>query len=971
MEGPVTSGRPSPQPGYEYHNNKNNGINRTQSQAAADSTTPTDPDELWAMLSVNSGDTGSMVFPISPAANSTGTASSWAFIEPGGVGGHFGGSTSGMDLSSSIPAALSPLNLDYDAHPSPSSYTSASYPEQQAIRSSPVASFGVGSSAHHHHFGGSPLSGQLDLSDGTQFTFSDLGSGGPDGHQNFFSATDGALLFDQHFDAAAANDFNNLFFESFIPTTTTAGGAATEHTFIPVTTSGAEQTTTFIPVTTAGTAQQQSLSIHDFGFDFPPQQQQHQQPQSILSPSSDTTSSSYQWIEDANLGASTSLNIAIETQRHQQQQQQQQQRLEHHLYGPGGAPSPPEQQQREQWQPSPPPLPSKPTSSSSPTSATKQQLPVHIKRESGQSGSGSGANKHRKSGSTVSSSSSIATTHINNNTSTTSSSTTSTTATKPINIPKVSKGRVQKRKSSPTTTYASGSGNSSANSSLNSNKFFIVTPQTVNAHAKNKDANPYECFEAFRTSQRGRKGPLADDTKESALEVRRRGACFCCQARKVGCDKERPCRACKKLALRVPQVMCWRFPDFEIPLFPHFVRLHFGKGELERMLSTCVKSFTVTRGVGGAGEAVEVEQPVQVELWLGGRFETAKMRLNAKFFTPRPNDAEFDIMHFWAMEPKKPGAGSGKLKLRKWESAHIGLDLGSMRRQQDEMRQTLRRFINDAMADPKYAWICAGWVSHTTVPYKVLRLVHAYAEQTGDPLVRSALTIFTIQYILTCHLTLTPECIAALEPYNLLPAYSYTLGGAQAPTTMARLLNRQIKSVLDEIARAETTNLFDGFAKALKSKTRKEWAPCVAAFLVMCLYMEQLQAAHDRLVTTNREIAWREGKKPDYEREEALRANFALEAQPFKQFAFMFHQIYQSYAYAEGGGSSSGGGSNSDANKAFNPIMAEHQIAELSEPAQVMTRGLSEMVIETETCEFRRLPLYLMPRCIYQQRKMC
>lgn len=62
-------------------------------------------------------------------------------------------------------------------------------------------------------------------------------------------------------------------------------------------------------------------------------------------------------------------------------------------------------------------------------------------------------------------------------------------------------------------------------------KFVIMTPNLINAQSGKP--NPFECFEAMRTTQRGRKGPLANETKESALQVRRLGACFCCHSRKV------------------------------------------------------------------------------------------------------------------------------------------------------------------------------------------------------------------------------------------------------------------------------------------------------------------------------------------------------------------------------------------------------------------------------------------------------
>ena len=76
-------------------------------------------------------------------------------------------------------------------------------------------------------------------------------------------------------------------------------------------------------------------------------------------------------------------------------------------------------------------------------------------------------------------------------------------------------GKIEKKKAEPAST----------------SKFVIMTPNLI--HASAGRPNPFECFEAMRTTQRGRKGPLADQTKESALQVRRLGACFCCHSRKV------------------------------------------------------------------------------------------------------------------------------------------------------------------------------------------------------------------------------------------------------------------------------------------------------------------------------------------------------------------------------------------------------------------------------------------------------
>ncbi len=76
-----------------------------------------------------------------------------------------------------------------------------------------------------------------------------------------------------------------------------------------------------------------------------------------------------------------------------------------------------------------------------------------------------------------------------------------------------------------------GSGKIEKKKAESPGKFVIMTPNLINAQAGKP--NPFECFEAMRTTQRGRKGPLANETKESALQVRRLGACFCCHSRKV------------------------------------------------------------------------------------------------------------------------------------------------------------------------------------------------------------------------------------------------------------------------------------------------------------------------------------------------------------------------------------------------------------------------------------------------------
>ncbi|KAK3692621.1 hypothetical protein B0T22DRAFT_19934 [Podospora appendiculata] len=435
----------------------------------------------------------------------------------------------------------------------------------------------------------------------------------------------------------------------------------------------------------------------------------------------------------------------------------------------------------------------------------------------------------------------------------------------PIAIRKVRDARVQKKKSpaagdSPLSSVASSAGRTS--------KFFIVTPDSVNAHADKP--NPFECFEAMRPSQRGRKGPLANDTKENALEVRRRGACFCCHARKVKCDKERPCRNCKKLCLQVPQAICWRFQDFQQVLFPEFIRGHFRKDEMNKFITENIQGFTVN----GA------EKPCNVELFSGNRF-SATLSIKAKFFTAKTAE----VLQHWHMQ-----VGRNTVDLQARGAVPIGLEPdGGGNSQRDELRKKVREYIHAIVGEPTFAELVTEESrKHTEVPSKILRIVQDYSRRCDAPMVKRALSIYAMHHVMSRHLCLTRQTIINLGASKLVP---------QNETFVTpRVLNRQIKSVIDEMMIKEMTALFENFSKSLKPKSRREFAPCLAAFLVLCLFMEAVEAAADTFVMTDNEIALRTPHKPSWKRSFALAINREVENLPFKQFAFQFHQIYQTHS---------------------------------------------------------------------------
>lgn len=140
---------------------------------------------------------------------------------------------------------------------------------------------------------------------------------------------------------------------------------------------------------------------------------------------------------------------------------------------------------------------------------------------------------------------------------------------------------------------------------------------------------------------------------------------------------------------------------------------------------------------------------------------------------------------------------------------------------------------------------------------------------------------------MTRHLTLTDKSIAMLQEIYKLPSNA-------GPLT-ARVLSRQIKGIIDDELIRDTPLLFTDFSKSLKDKKKKGWAPCLAAFLVFCLFMETVEGTVDMFVVSANEESIRHSKQPEYSRNLALDTNHEVEKMPFKQFAFQFHHIYSTH----------------------------------------------------------------------------
>ncbi|CAN8096923.1 unnamed protein product [Discula destructiva] len=469
----------------------------------------------------------------------------------------------------------------------------------------------------------------------------------------------------------------------------------------------------------------------------------------------------------------------------------------------------------------------------------------------------------------------------------------------------------QKKKKKKSQTSPRSSASNSPDHGKLADGILMFCNQTVDNWGKGVAFGEMENIE--RSSQKGRKGALSEEVRANALRVRQTGACFCCHWRKVKCDDERPCQKCKRLCMQVPEAACWKFQDFNSVLFPDFLRGHFRREETSKFVEANVASFTIDG----------VEAPAVVALSSGPTFNT-KLVVKAKFFTAK--DVSSDVMQQWFQFT----GTNGEMELEALRAAPIGLDINAdsasaSPASRNELRRKVEAYVDGLVAEPTYALRLTDSIRKSDIPRKVLLLVQQYAQASGASIVRRALAIYTMHYVMTRQLTMTQQTIASLQGVNPV--------AAMGPFLTPRLLNRQIKMVVDDIMQQEVNVLFDDFTKRLKKKDRKEWAPCLAAFLVFTMLMEAIETAADVYTIADNETAIRNLQPARFRRAEALEINERIEKLPFKQFAYQFHYLYQTHERDASG-------------KAFNPLTGQgvDDLVGLGPGAVDLVLGLQSML---------------------------
>jgi hypothetical protein len=164
---------------------------------------------------------------------------------------------------------------------------------------------------------------------------------------------------------------------------------------------------------------------------------------------------------------------------------------------------------------------------------------------------------------------------------------------------------------------------------------------------------------------------------------------------------------------------------------------------------------------------------------------------------------------------------------------------------------------------------------------------------------------------------------------------------APMPTAFlsSRLLNRQVKYVMNKLHRDLTANVLEGLERSMRSRTKDSWGTSFCTILILCLCMERLQAAADTLVVCDMQ---NKGFGSRYRRDQSYEACQHLEEYPFYQCKRLFHEIYKSHREGNGAGREAG----------FNPLKAMGNGVEtgLDAATDMMLRRMHSMA--WESCKF-------------------
>jgi hypothetical protein len=207
-------------------------------------------------------------------------------------------------------------------------------------------------------------------------------------------------------------------------------------------------------------------------------------------------------------------------------------------------------------------------------------------------------------------------------------------------------------------------------------------------------------------------------------------------------------------------------------------------------------------------------------------------------------------------------------------------------------------------------------------------------------LVQNAMLLYLTYHIMNRVAVFTqPSSLKIREALDL-----HGLGeiATEAPLSSS-VLNLQIKSGLVRRARDLASETLEGLEKSVRSRTKDSWPTSVGTILLLCLCIEEIQAATNIAAAMEAWNAWRSGKEHSNGLP-AVAPCRTLELSPLKLIIDIFHGVYRTARHIGGGPKDDG----------FNPLrqFLDGKGSDLSvdDPTRDMVCSLGRMI--TDSCKY-------------------
>ena len=172
-------------------------------------------------------------------------------------------------------------------------------------------------------------------------------------------------------------------------------------------------------------------------------------------------------------------------------------------------------------------------------------------------------------------------------------------------------------------------------------------------------------------------------------------------------------------------------------------------------------------------------------------------------------------------------------------------------------------------------------------------------------------------------------------------ASAIIMGSANgSSSTSSRLLNRQLKSALQEVSKSFAHMSFSGLEKSLRSRNATHWGASFCAMIVLCLCLENLQMSADMFAAF---APFNFGLAGKWSRDHSRKACRDIEKNAFEKLTELFHEAFKSK------------GARKDA---FNPLRALYEGKGISNLDQATTEML--MSICSIIRNYGELPLKIL-----------